>query len=223
VLWLSHRSASAQEKVSVVQVHRWVVASVVAAASLVLAGCERPLVLFSSENGSGVGGSSNSSTTAEEAPEEDEELLLVFGTIAECVVGDWEYDNQSFADLIAIATGQSPITVTGEVLVTFGAADYTATYRKWSAAFSAPEGTMTQIIDGVEKGTWSITGSDQMSTQVTSDETVGVLNLESPQGNMSFPTNESDELGASLSGPMTCDQDSITLTGEGGLLKLNRR
>lgn len=204
------------------QVHRWVVAGVVAAASFALAGCEGPLVLFSSESGAGGGESSTSSAPAQDGAEE-EALPLAFGTIAECVVGDWEYDNESFADLIATATGHSPITVTGAVLVTFGAADYTATYQTWSTSFTAPEGTITQIIEGVEKGTWLINESDQMSTEVTSDETVGVLNVESPQGSLSLPTNESDELGASLSGPMACDQDTITLTVEGGFLTLNRR
>jgi len=203
--------------------NRWGVSVVVVVGLLALAGCEEPLRSSTSQSGSGGSGSSSPPATSEESVDEDEDLAIGFGSVSECIVGDWEYDNQSFADMIATGTGYSPITVTGSVLVTFTATDYTATYQKWSTSFSAPEGVITQIIEGVEEGTWSMTESDQMTTQVASDNTVGVLNVESPQGSMSFPTNESDEMNASLSGPMTCDQDTITLSGENGYLTLNRR
>lgn len=148
---------------------------------------------------------------------------------ADCVVGVWEFDSQSFVDgLLEQFGGEVP----GEV--SFGGGSYTielsedgtmtAVRDNWQFRFDTPEGAIVNTINGSDSGTYSIEGSMMTVTSSASDVTVTVqaeVNGELVELPFGGPqTIDQDPFTGT--GTFECGPDTLTVTFEGATTVLNR-
>ena len=139
----------------------------------------------------------------------------------------WELESQDFLDqIMAIAAGELPpgaaiVYSSGRYVVTAFADGTTEDRREqWTWSFSAAEGTINVILDGVETGTWEIEhGADPTQGTLHVHTTGGTINvrIESafgplPGGDQTFP---SEALGADATYRCTPDTLEVTTVQEG--------
>jgi hypothetical protein len=202
---------------------------VLGAALLVLSACEKPLLSGTSEFGSSAGGAGGSSSSSQSEEAEEEDPLAVggrsFASVSECLVGMWDVDPLSYADMIGSLTGQpGGLKVQGAAEIDFRPSDYVASYTNWQVIFSDPQGTMTQTTNGKETAQWSVDANNRLTSTTISDTTQSTLEVKSPEGSMVFPTGGDDEVGVEYSDfVVTCEADTARLDGSEGYLVLNRR
>jgi hypothetical protein len=195
---------------------------------VLLTACQPQLLSSTSESGS-TGGAGGSSQPAQSEASEEEDPVVVggrdFASVSECLVGMWDIDPLSYAEMIGNATGQpGNIAVQGVAEIDFRPTDFVANYVNWQVIFADPQGTMTQTTNGMEAAQWSVDSSNVLSSTTTSDTTQSTLEVKSPQGSMVLPTGSGDEMGVEYSNVVvTCEADSARLDSAGGYLVLNRR
>jgi len=195
---------------------------------LALTACQ-PQLLGSTSGFGSTGSGGGSSQPAPSETSEEEDLLAVggqgFASVSECLVGMWDVDPLSYAEMIGNATGQpGNITVQGAAEIDFRQTDYVASYVDWQVIFADPQGTMTQTTNGKETAQWSVDSNNLLSSTTISDTTQSTLKVESPQGSMVLPTGGDDEVGVDYTNfVVTCEADTARLDSPGGYLVLNRR
>jgi hypothetical protein len=199
------------------------------AAVLVLTACQPQLLSSTSEFGSTGGAGGSSQPTQSEATEEEEDLLAIgggnFASVSECLVGTWDVDPLSYAEMIGIATGQpGNIAVEGNAEIDFRPTDFVASYLNWQVIFTDPQGTMTQTTNGKETAQWSVDANNRLSSTTLSDTTKSTLEVKSPQGSIVLPTGGDDAVGVEYSDfVVTCEADAARLDSSSGYLVLTRR
>lgn len=141
-------------------------------------------------------------------------------TDAECVVGLWRLDTQSFIDQIMrlVPFQAEAFDLGGSYFTEFRAdGSYEGRREAWSFGVATPEGVVTNRFDGVETGSWGIvsgaSGAELFIQETTSNVTVQTT-VEAAGQVISIPGGGPGD-GAGLSsgqGAFTCDGNRLTLT-----------
>lgn len=135
---------------------------------------------------------------------------------AECVVGTWRLQTQPFLDQIMalIPMDMQAVDLGGDYMLEFRA-DGTFEGRReaWTFGVTTPQGVARTRIDSVERGTWGVSGGNQLFIDETSSEVSVEATVEAAGQVMRLPSGPVDDAGISSGrGPYTCDADTLTIS-----------
>ena len=146
---------------------------------------------------------------------------------AECLVGVWELDSQTFVDSIFEVFGADMPEVVGSFEYVSGtyivelAADgsFSNTREEWSFEVATSEGALRTTIDGVDSGRYSVEGN---TISITDVEQTTVVSLQIEVGGefVDLPFAAPVEIDTDIllgSAMFVCDGDQLTVTAEEGV------
>lgn len=143
-------------------------------------------------------------------------------TGAECIPGVWTLDNEVFAKLMSGISDGFDVTVAGTATLTFRS-DGTTTkeYDHWTNTMNVNGGTVIVERNGVDLGTYSVTGESTLSTSETTIGSTTSMSYEdgSTGGTMARDTGTTDF----AQGEFTCSGDTLSVTADGGTSLLHRK
>lgn len=187
-----------------------------------LAGCDDDI----DQSRSAAGGASN--TSADTQPDTDTEEpsdteagddSAGFVSGADCLVGNWYLDNESFRALMADAGGD--VEVTGWAIITYNADGTTmTTYDEWTNVVSQDGAVATIVRNGEDRGTYEVTGD---AFTMTETDAGSVIEMTMSEGGGPPITVTAERQAAPVSnGTFTCDAETLTVVADGGTSVLHR-
>lgn len=135
-------------------------------------------------------------------------------TGAECIVGSWLLDNDSFADLISSIDAQVIDKVSGVARFRASADGGAVTeYVDWTHVIrmTDPEGVVTMVRNGVDSGVYTEDDDGTFSLQEHSNESTIVVEMTSQGVAVTMPQVENSP-GALHLAVFSCDGDRLTVT-----------
>lgn len=195
-----------------------------AAAALVLAGCSGSADPSTAGDTASPTGATSASPTRSVAPspsddsQTDEESQIA----ANCPVGRWKLDNDSWADLVrSKLSGEGSLdSVEGDVFLNLGAdGSYSSVYQDWTMTMSVEGGKSVITRAGTDTGTWA----DRDGRAVLTDENSGSAvtgYFESPEGRIDLPTTGSTPTSVGESFSYECEGTTLLATTDEGTFSL---
>jgi hypothetical protein len=135
---------------------------------------------------------------------------------AECIVGTWRLQTQPFLDQIMqfVPLDAEARDEGGNYFVEFRAdGSFEGRREAWSFAVTTPQGLARTRIDSVERGTWGITGGNQLFINESSSDASVETSVEAAGRVISLPAGPVDDAGISGGqGPFTCERSTLTIS-----------
>lgn len=198
--------------------------AVAATAALVLAGCSDSADSSTAGGNASPTGATSAPTTGpmSASPTDDSPTDEASQIAANCPVGRWKLDNESWADLLRskITAEGSLDSVEGDVFLTLGAdGAYSSVCQDWTITMSVEGGRSVITRTGTDSGTWA----DRDGRAVLTDESSGSVvtgYFESPDGRVDLPSTDSTPSSVGESFSYECEGTTLLATTDEGTFSL---